>query len=201
MTRIENSSRIAIQAALGCAMVCFASCSDADPIPENEAGDVSSRSPETAADQSEWVEFAAPDGRFRAEFPKEPDVEPGEEPNEATIQAAVGPTAYTVYYFELPEFDQSTTTPQMVLDGAREGSVANVQGQQVSHEKVTIEGQPGQAYRIEIPSQQAIGEHRILMVGKRLYSLSVVGPKSEFDDSRARKFFDSFALIERVEQP
>jgi hypothetical protein len=197
MTRAEKAWRIAVPVVLGWAVLVLGGCSRDELAADNDPAEPGTQSPETptAAESPVWSEFTSVEGRFRVLFPNEPQVERGDRPNETTLQAAAGASTCAVYYVDLPDFDRATTSREMVVDDARTTFIAELHARQLSQEETTIEGHPGQAYRVEIPSQKAVGEYRVLMADKRVYRLSVIGPRDGFDNGQAEKFFGSFALV------
>ena len=135
----------------------------------------------------------AQDGRFTAEFPTAPERE------ENTLTAA-GLDLVVVSYTTATD-DESvivgyTDYPEgiggdSVLEGAAEGSAANVNGTIQSKTDTTFVGQP--AKDVVVTTDEATVNERIFLVGNRLYTLIGVarsGRPASYD-----RLLETFALL------
>ena len=98
---------------------------------------------------------------------------------------------YAIAFVDYPKDKLGKTAPDKLLDGARDGAVANVKGKLASEAKVTMNGFPGRELRIEAPGDLVLAA-RIYMVQERLYQSLVVMPKPREAAADAKKFLDSF---------
>ena len=145
--------------------------------------------------------YRTPSGGFQVRFPegKAPEVE------EKTITgggAAVhlfkvqyGTSGYIVTYDDFAK--GSARTPQLILDGAREGVVETTGGTIDSERPVTINGHPGLDLAVTattsgITMRQRV---RVFLVDGRLYQLIVVAPSWSGATVVEQEFFDSFRLL------
>lgn len=145
--------------------------------------------------------YRTPSGGFQVRFPdgKAPEVE------EKTITgggAAVhlfkvqyGTSGYIVTYDDFAK--GSARTPQLILDGAREGVVETTGGTIDSERPLTLDGHPGLDLAVTattsgITMRQRV---RVFLVDGRLYQLIVVAPSWSGATVVEQEFFDSFKLL------
>jgi len=167
-------------------------------------------SPQTKIDSPAGTEYVSPAGRFKIRFPGVPQEFAG------THDAKLGKIAshfvmlntdvtHVVNYTDYP---MNIEQPQLVkgfLDNARDGGLARVAKEEpriLAESDVSVEGHPGRFVRVELKGD-AILRHKLVVVGNRLYVLSVGTPKrpeaqAEYE-KRATAFFDSFKLMNPLE--
>jgi hypothetical protein len=147
-----------------------------------------------------WQSYSAPDGSFSAQFPGKPEVadqqvELATGGTVVTHQIAAAPaktTSYNITYFEDPRL--ANESAEEVLNSAREGSIAKVQGNLVSEQRLEVEGHPARDLEIHARGNSTLSV-RMIAVRGRLFMLMVVDTGRERADSKNdRKFFDSFKL-------
>lgn len=145
--------------------------------------------------------YRTPSGGFQVRFPegKAPEVE------EKTItgggavvhlfKVQYGTSGYIVTYDDFAK--GSARTPQLILDGAREGVVETTGGTIDSERPVTLDGHPGLDLAVTattsgITMRQRV---RVFLVDGRLYQLIVVAPSWSGATVVEQDFFDSFKLL------
>ena len=147
-----------------------------------------------------WKEFNSAEGAFSILMPKNPSLET------QMVNTPIGPieiqffsaeladTAYVVGYSDYPAAFVAQSNPVIMLDGARDGAVANVQGKLVSETVIFIGGYPGRELRIETLDGKFAAMSRIFLVNNRLYQVMVVMPADRTITDEIRTYLDSFAL-------
>src|SRR5439155_3293297 len=78
-----------------------------------------------------------------------------------------------------------------MLDGARDGAVANVNGRLVEEKPISLLDAPGREYLIQI-KETAFCRSRIYLVKNRLYIVQALGSKKRVQSKEAEKFLNSF---------
>ncbi len=155
--------------------------------------------------KAEWKDFKSEAGAFSVQLPGTP-VEKTEPVNVAklgtinmvtyTLEQKDG--AYMAAYNDYPYGLFEQTTPDKVLDGARDGAVRNVQdGKLVSEQKIELDGNPGRDIVAEGMQQNItfVVKARIYLVKYRLYQAMAILPKEQSSSIDAAKFLDSFKLV------
>lgn len=157
------------------------------------------------------TEYVSPAGRFKILFP------PGvPQEFEGTHDTKLGQivlhfvmlntdVTHSVNYTDQPMNIEDPQIVKQMLDSARDGGLARVAKEEprvLSETDVLVEGHPARLLRVELKGD-AILRHKIVLVGNRLYVLSVGTPKrpaaqAEYE-KRATSFFDSFKLMNPLE--
>jgi hypothetical protein len=167
------------------------------PATTGAAGDSTTTSLGAAATvPADWFPFVSPDGDFTVSFPGEP---------ESTNEDLTLPDG-TVVPFALHSYDEggysyavSRGTYQpgtaVSLEGARDGSIANVGGTLASSTAIELQGHPGLEFTGTVASGGVQGRliSRVYAVDNVLYQLLVVGPE-QFGTADANAFLDSFTF-------
>jgi hypothetical protein len=148
---------------------------------------------------SAWQEFSHAAGKFTVLMPAAPTEQ------QQVIQTAAGPITMYMFFHELKGGQSmygviysdypalvANADPQKVLDGGRDGAVADMKGRLVQEQNITIQGHPGRELHIEVP--QGMVKARIYLVGVRLYQALSVGAKEMIRPEDTEKFFSSFRL-------
>jgi hypothetical protein len=157
-----------------------------------------------SAQQGTWKAFTSKDGRFTVEFPGAP--------NEAApqqVQTAVGPLEthlftlelpnvafYAIAYVDYPKDKVGDKSIDSMLESAKDGAVAKVQGTLVDEQKKDFNGNKGLELKIEAKDLMLFG--RLMFVQNRLYQILVVVPKPKSGEVPAdvTHFENSFTLIQ-----
>lgn len=142
-----------------------------------------------------WVEFTSSTWDFRAEFPEPPISElikvptPTGELDMHLFAVDRGAWAYLVTVLERPE--GPSVAPGLLLDGARNGAVANVRGRLLRETELTREGLP--ARRLEIVAGEGEQQQRVevllILRARRLYQAVIAAPANEAIAPEAERFF------------
>jgi hypothetical protein len=106
--------------------------------------------------------------------------------------------SYLVGYSDYPAVAVQASDPQKILDGSRDGAVANVKGELVSEIPITLSEYPGRDLTITVKAangQELFLRGRIYLVGNRLYQIIAVVTKSEEKSVEMNNFLQSFKLL------
>ena len=147
-----------------------------------------------------WKEFSSKEGRFSVLVPGTP--------SEQTQNLDTGVGAidlhffiveqdgfqYLVSYNDYPDAMVREADADKVLDGARDGVVANVQGRLLNEVKVWLADYPGRELRIRIPEGRQTMRTRLYFVGNRLYQVGVLSAEDSAAADEISKFLNSFKL-------
>lgn len=151
--------------------------------------------------RSTWEEFSSSEGAFSILMPGTPTEQT------KTVNTAVGPIdayffllerkdiAYMVGYSDYPDTVVQKTNPDAILEGARNGAVANVQGKLLNELIISLNGYPGRELKIEPAGGKGTIKAKIFIVGNRLYQVMVVTPKEKAFSKNVRRFLDSFKFL------
>lgn len=166
----------------------------------------------TEANPKSWKEFSSQDGYFSVLLPGTPVKQ---------LQQAGGPTgpvdyfaytlqteahSYYVAFLDFPEVPNDARGIRKILDGARDGAIATINGTLVSEQDLSLKGMPGRSMTVEGPSQ--VLKARIYLAELRLYLLMIVANKTPapspetgiLDNVTVEKFLGSFKLMSRKKQ-
>jgi len=153
-----------------------------------------------------WTEFAPPNGRFTVRLPGKP------REKVSTNQTAAGEAKMAQYDFDagdayfavvISEFPSGATgkaLPQHVLDGARDGALANIRGRAIEDFGVFLPAAPGS--KGAFPGRQIVAEvppdlllrMRLFLVNDTLIQLMVIQKKAVASPETFLKMADSFKL-------
>ena len=159
-------------------------------------------------DSPNGTEYVSAAGRFKILFPQGVPKEV-----EDTVDTKLGRIAvhfvmlatdvsHVASYTDYPMNMERPELIKQVLDNARDGGLARVAREEprvLSETDVSVEGHPGRLVRVELKGDR-IHRHKIMVVGNRVYVLSVGSPKVQAEyEKRATSFFDSFKLMNPLE--
>jgi hypothetical protein len=104
-----------------------------------------------------------------------------------------GGISYELRAVELPDAKRNDS-PERILEAAR-AVVAKERGAQPRNVRDTLlAARPAQEYDIDLPGPKPMRLRvKAIVLGNRLYELSVAGSKGDVEGKNAREFFDSFA--------
>ena len=105
-------------------------------------------------------------------------------------------TSIVLSYHDLNEEPRNNNRAQTVLDGAVRGAVANVLGNLESHTPIRIGRHHARdfVYTAEIQEQPIKIASRVILAGKRVYSMAVVMKTENYSTDFCSGFFESFSL-------
>jgi len=107
---------------------------------------------------------------------------------------------YSVSWVDYPKGSQKQLDTEMALNQGRDGAVEGVQGKLLGEEHVNIEGHPGRKLRIQPATPQATLLVNMVVVGDRVYQITLVCPKQYSFSPKVSTFLDSFRLT-KIESP
>lgn len=149
-----------------------------------------------------WREFSSVEGNFAVMMPGTPAYE------KKDTATAVGPidmhmftlnikrdAAYIVMYSDYPEI-VTKAPPDRILDGGRDGAVANAKGKLIGEQNLTLDGFPGREIAIEVPGK-GLMKVRAFLVRQRLFQVMAAGTKERIDHEDTAKYLTSFRLLAR----
>jgi hypothetical protein len=150
--------------------------------------------------QATWEKFSSSEGAFSVLMPGTPTQQVRTaKTSSGSIDAHMflvehRDVAYIVAYSDYPNPMIQERTPKLILDGARDGAVANLQGKLVGESIISLDGHQGRELQIESPDGKVTVTARIFLVDRRLYQVMVLTPQGKDSSEDVRKFFDSFRL-------
>ncbi|MBI5564917.1 MAG: hypothetical protein HY870_08485 [Chloroflexi bacterium] len=117
--------------------------------------------------------------------------------------AESGNVAYMVGYSDYPAEIVQQSNPEQMLDGGRDCAAANLKGQVISEDKLTLDTHPGREFTINATANNlaVTVQARMYLVENRLYQIMLVTPKSEFNRTEADSFLKSFKLLQPTGAP
>jgi len=139
--------------------------------------------------QTDWKEFNFRDGNFRVMFPDNPQQQTGTELNLHEFSATAGAESYALAYADYPP----GTDGESVVNRERDSIVNGLGGSVVDEKRTSVEGYPGKWVRFV--GQNTSGELAIYFVGRRLYVLHALAPKSAKRPQGFSEFLNSFRLL------
>ena len=147
---------------------------------------------------NQWKEYSSDEGKFKVDFPGNPSLKT-QKVNTAVgeiqvnmVLLEVRGVAYMASFNDYPSEFIKNSNEKDLLDGARDGAVANVQGKLLSEQIIELNNAPGREIRVESADGKNTIVARIYLAGSRLYQVLVVTPKANGFDKNIKKFLDSF---------
>jgi hypothetical protein len=143
-----------------------------------------------------WATFESEDGRFSILFPGKP-----EEQTES-VSTVIGTIeteffmveqrdmAYSLNYADYPAEVVTASDVGMMLDGARMGAVANVNGELLDEKEITLDGYPGREIKVEVEEDDIIVRACFYLAENRLYAIQAISKKSKASSEDIDKFLD-----------
>lgn len=149
-----------------------------------------------------WTTFTIPDGKASALMPGRPrlQTQPMNVPGAGFItlrlhllEAPGKDVGFALGYCDYPLHMMRGANIEMMLDGARDGAVRNVNGTLVSENQINVQGNSGREIHATIP--QGDLRARFFIVGNRMYMLMAIEGRGEsIPEADRTRFFDSFQL-------
>ena len=162
----------------------------------------------SAQAEDKWFTIKDTDAAYSIQFPKEPikgadDVETGNgtvKMNTYTLQLdndvnLIYMSSFTKYpdsFF--PDRLDSIAKQKEVLENSINGAVTNTNGKLILDESIIFNGYNGKKAKIEVDGGYIINM-QVLLVGVQLYITQIIYSKEDDGNTGARRFFDSFELI------
>ena len=149
-----------------------------------------------------WQEFSSTEGNFAILMPGTPSYE---KKNSTTVLGPIDmhmftlnikrDAAYLIMYSDYPEI-VTRAKPDDLLDGGRDGALANTKGRLISEQNMSLDGFPGREIVIEVPGK-GLMKLRAFMVRRRLFQIIAVGTKEMVEHEDAGRYLTSFRLLTR----
>jgi len=156
----------------------------------------------STASPAAWQEFSSTDGNFAVQMPGTPSYE------KKSQNTALGPidmhmftlnikrdAAYMIMYSDYPEI-VTRAKPDDLLDGGRNGALANTKGKLLGEQNISLDGFPGREIVIEVPGK-GLMKLRAFLVRQRLFQVMAVGTKDKIDHEDTAKYLTSFRFLAR----
>lgn len=149
-------------------------------------------------------ELKAYDGRYQIEFPCQP------KHSQEQVQTPAGTMTVrtqsfttedgvlAVQYYELPVKLVDDLGTDRLLDKARDGVIARAKGRLVTEVVTPLEGYPGRAFLAVLPDHRTYLAGRVYLAGNRAYLVLATGNRETLALPEYRRFFNSFALMDRA---
>ena len=147
-----------------------------------------------------WETYTSPNGAFSIDLPGKPDVEtkqtPAEDGSVITINVvSLQPTSHLAYSCAYTDRQgTSDKSPKQILESARDGSLAKVQGTLLSQKQVTAQGYPGLEWQARARGNSLV-DARAFAAGNRLYMITAVATvEQDREPKTIQRVFDSFRI-------
>jgi hypothetical protein len=157
--------------------------------------------------QATWEKFSSSEGAFSVLMPGTPTEQiRTAKTSSGSIDAHMflvehSDVAYMVAYSDYPNPIVQEITPKLILDGARDGAVANTQGKLARESIISLDGHQGRELQIEPAGGKVTITGRIFLVDRRLYQMMVLTPQGKDLTENVNKFLDSFTLQPQHPRP
>jgi predicted Zn-dependent protease len=143
----------------------------------------------------------ATDATFSIDFPSQTtlDTEPISSEDGTTIDSLTifaQPTKYTAYsctYIDKKYAPESS--PQKILESARDGSLTKLKGTVISQKNMVIQGFPALDTQAHARDNMLV-DLRLILVKDRMFMLMTMASSEENQESKTnQRFFDSFKIL------
>lgn len=144
--------------------------------------------------QNRWETYKFPSGNFSISAPVKPQARDSNA--KVRIYSFVAVTkedTYSVTFSDDNRFDDVSRIGA-ILDGARNGALANAKGTLLEEKGMTLAGHPGKYIKFSTASG-LIARENIILVRSRLYQVLVVSTKERIGGADATRFLNSFKLL------
>jgi hypothetical protein len=152
------------------------------------------------AEAQQWIEYQPDGAGYRIAFPGKPTEETREVNTNIgrirmrTCALGVGNAMFmTISSIYPPQV--SMGDPQKNLDGARNGSVRNVNGTLRTEQALNFGDAPARHLVIDIPKDNQAADTLVVLDGHKLVQAIYVGPRGTEETPEVRRFLTSFALV------
>jgi hypothetical protein len=151
-----------------------------------------------------WADVEPADGRFSIRMPGEPTEQT------RTLKTVAGEIAMRIYavedsrasymvsFADYPVDIVAASTPETVLDGARDGAAVNISGKVLHERAFVFQGHPARDV-VVLDAMEVELRMRIVLVGRRLYQVAFTTERGSPVDAVGVTFRDSFRLLEAAD--
>lgn len=147
----------------------------------------------------DWIPVRSEEGRFRAEFPHEPEVTTSSRMSwlgRVTIgfaELTLDDATFGVTFHDLPTLAKLLDA-QWILERVERELIESLDASLEHGEETTYQDYPARLVRYAFPSREGWREEALLvLVGRRLYIVSASGHRPDWQRDASR-FFAAFAL-------
>jgi hypothetical protein len=186
------------------ALIGLAACGGADAATTSKGSAVpATAAPPSTAAAAASVVYTAPEGDYRATFPRQPTEQTQSEPlpdggnfELKIVRVDLGTTSIATARGTYP--DGSAIDPAAGLKGAEDQTIASLNGSLTGSREITLDGRPGREFSASVTSNGQGGTllERMYLDGRTIYEVIRTGAgELSFSDPESVAFFDSFALI------
>ncbi|MCX5830569.1 MAG: hypothetical protein NT140_01515 [Deltaproteobacteria bacterium] len=162
---------------------------------------VDNTSSKSSKQAAEWKTFVPDDKRFTAQFPTDPSREPnivvnapGGKVELIQYMSKSKDTLYAVTYGDFPSKAFIGRSSEQILDNARNGCAANLQGKITSEVIISLGNYPGREITIKVEPNTVVTA-QIVLKNNRIYQVMVVSPSDKLFTSQRKEFFNSFKIL------
>ncbi len=154
-----------------------------------------------------WKEFISEEGRFSVLLPGTPKevVHEIDSPFGKSRGHYFNLTTFADFGFSYTQFPLAVENPELakrLLDRARDGLLATLEGKLSEEKEISLDGHPGRFIKAELASGDTY-RHKVFIVGSRSYQIVFISRDKgappavlSYHDSAAKKFLDSFKLLQ-----
>jgi len=149
-----------------------------------------------------WLEFADPNGQFKAWFPRKPagptkqqwPLPNGEQAEPTMYTLEIGGGMYAVAHLVVPGREPGAPA-EPLLDESIAGGIPWTKGAVVKgRTNITHQGFPGRQAVLEYPGVQGATILRVILAGNRMFVLLARGENFAADTPKVRGFLDSLKI-------
>lgn len=151
---------------------------------------------------SDKPKFTSDEGNFKIAFPGEPTFKTEVVPTElgdiemkAFTYEYGQDAAYMVAYSDYPVEAVEAGDKNLMLQGAKEGVIGNMEASIEEEKDIEIDGNPGVYFKAK--SKNFATVYKIFLVRNRLYQIGIIKAGTYPADSDIKSFLDSFELIRK----
>ena len=154
-----------------------------------------------AFQQPEWAKVDSTEGRFSVVMPTTPQTSSSDVDTRLgklklyTLSSSSKVGEFMLSYADYPN-EANPADKDKVLDGVIDGVLKGLQGELISQNKITLNGNPGREMRARrtIEGAEMIFSWKVVLVGRRLYQMGVGTSKGDAESPDIQKFFMSLQL-------
>jgi uncharacterized protein involved in copper resistance len=158
--------------------------------------------PTQAQQPAAWKEFTSKEGHFKVMMPGTPKEMKSKIPGakgeiiDLTMDMVdAGKFVHVVAYQDNAQAAANAEQEKQALTIARNAIAARFQGKILSTKDVKLADKyDGMEVQIEVPQLNGIYRSRLYLVGKRLYHVTVIGPKELTAGKESDNYLDSFKV-------
>ncbi len=153
------------------------------------------------ASADDRVPYRSETGRFSVDFPAgSPSVRALEgskfsiTDNDVRHSVFAGGAEFVVEIHDIPRIAQFLLTSHYVLERAAHGMLDDIGGSALDSIETSVRDEPAREVAFEIPERAIEGRLLSVLVGRRLYLVSVRHPQSDDPPEASAPFFESFSF-------